>query len=223
MSKSDDSWDFKVEKSKSEKDTTQKTITIPKPTKKKDNLFDEDDADLNVSDSRPQARKSRKALAKEYEREEDRPYVPSTDELYGSFFRRASAFFLDIFVTGVVSILVLSYAPQYSIELENLLAAIIGQENTIFEFFLFCSFVFVYFVFVSIPHILFGASFGKKMMNVKVFGLDRVPVGFLQSLIREIFLKPLSFVSVLGVVICFFSKKRKMMHDHILNTEVHRE
>lgn len=223
MSNSDDSWNFKVDKSKSDKDVTKKSIAVPKPTKRKDNLFEEEHVDLDVSQSNPKSRKSRKALAKEYEREEDRPYTPAINELYGSFFRRGNAFLFDLFSVCLISGLALTYYPQYFIELENILAALIGQKNSIFEFYLVCSVGLIYFVIVSVPHIIFGASFGKKMMNVKVFGSERQPAGFLQSFMREIILKPVSLISVLGVMMCFFSKKRKMLHDHLVNTEVHRE
>ena len=223
MSDSDDSWDFKLDKNKPGSDSTKKTVAIPRVKKNNEDLFEEESKKISVKENVTIRRKSRRELAKEYEREEDKFVEPHPDTLYGSLFRRSAALGLDVFVCSLLAIAGLTYFPQFFIENENLVSALLGISFYHVEFYLLVSFLFIYFFLVIAPHIVFGASFGKKMMNVKVFGIDREKQGFLKGALRELILKPISLISLVGVLICFFSKKRKMLHDHLIGSEVHRE
>lgn len=223
MSDSDDSWDFKIDKNKAGSDLTKKTVAIPRVKKNNESLFEEDSKKIGVNENVTIRRKSRRELAKEYEREEDKYVEPHPDTLYGSFFRRFAAFGIDVFICSVLTIVGLTYFPSFFIENERVVSALTGLSFYHAEFYLLTSLLLFYFFLVIAPHIVFGASFGKKMMNVKVFGIDREKQGFFKGALRELFFKPVSLISLVGVLICFFSKKRKMLHDHLLRTEVHRE
>lgn len=222
MSNSDDSWDFKVDPKAKPSEKTQKTVAMPRLQKRED-LLEDDTTGLGVTEIRPEKRKSRKQLAKEYEREEDKIIEAHPDELYGSFYRRLMAFCFDLMTVTITFVIASIYFPAAFIEFESIVMAILGISTAHFEIYLLTSILAVYIPFVVAPHMIFGASLGKKMMNIKVFGKERKQLGFLQGAIRELLLKPLSLVSLIGTLICFFSKKRKMLHDHIIASEVHRE
>lgn len=223
MGNSDDSWDFKVDKSKVGLGATKKTIALPKVRKADDQLFEESQDQIEVKEGSGGKRKSRRELAKEYEREEDKVKVPHPDTLYGSFYRRSGALLIDVFIVSLVAAVGSTYFPVFFIENETFVSTLVGINSFEIEFYLVTSFLFIYLFLVFAPHVIFGTSFGKKMMNIKVFGPNREKQGFVFGIIRELLLKPAVFLSVVGALICFFSKKRKMLHDHIIGSEVHRE
>jgi len=81
----------------------------------------------------------------------------------------------------------------------------------------------IYFVFhiylMSFKHV----SVGKKIMGLMVRGEDEFKLNLSKVLLRELFLKPVSIASVLGVLLAFKHTKRQCMHDKILRTIVIQE
>jgi uncharacterized RDD family membrane protein YckC len=81
------------------------------------------------------------------------------------------------------------------------------------------SFLILFFMIV-IPLAFFNTSLGKKITGLRVRGDDKYTLSITQAFQREIFYKPLSLACLVGVVLPFFDKKKKSLHDKITRTFV---
>lgn len=227
---SDDSWDFKIEKPKTEaKDGPAKPKNSRAAVTKEKRKRRQKESDLSgkgpqVGIETPSVgkRKSRSDLAREYERDEDKKIEPHPHEIYGSLIRRSMATGLDLCFAFLVCVLTLNYQADFWIQLELQVFGLndYGQGPLITYFGSLA--VSVYLLACVAPTVVLGRSLGKALAGVKVYGRELVPLGFLKTLFREVVLKPLSALSILGVLICYLSKERKMLHDHLIGSTVRR-
>ena len=82
------------------------------------------------------------------------------------------------------------------------------------------NFIFLYILLMVIPTLIMKKSFGKHMMNLKIYSfMTEVPT--MKNLIqRELIFKPLSIFSIFGILIMFFNKEIKCWHDTLADTLV---
>ncbi len=76
------------------------------------------------------------------------------------------------------------------------------------------------FFFVVIPVVFFNASFGKKILGIRVRGEGQYSLSFEQTIKRELIFKPISILIVAGFVTPFFNKNRLSIHDMLAKTVV---
>lgn len=83
----------------------------------------------------------------------------------------------------------------------------------------------VSFLFVIFPTFAFERSPGKSMMKIRIDTafLEGEEPGKMARLIREFILKPLSIISVIGLVLAFKNKGNRCLHDMILGTALYTE
>jgi len=82
------------------------------------------------------------------------------------------------------------------------------------------NFVVLYFI-VFVPLASFsGKTPGKFVCKIIVEDIDGGYIGFFRTLLRELILKPLCLVSVVGVLILFGNKKRRALHDFLAKSIV---
>lgn len=71
------------------------------------------------------------------------------------------------------------------------------------------------------PTFLFGKSIGKIFRGQRIGKVkDGVSISRFMAVIREVILRPISLVSVIGILMMFFGDKRQALHDKILQTSV---
>lgn len=78
----------------------------------------------------------------------------------------------------------------------------------------------VFFIFVIFPTWRSGRTIGKKICKLKVVDDWDGRLTLIQTFGREVFGKILSVISVVGVLMMFFTKKRTGLHDKIFDTKV---
>lgn len=222
---SDDSWDFKVKPKNKPSRPKKNTAKVGREIKKRrlnEAEAEKKGASITLGDSRAGARKSRSQLAKEYEREEDKKREPHPDEIYGSFFRRVFATLVDLLLSVFSVMLFLTYKAELWIDIEM---GIFGVEDygqgPLITYFGSLGLL-TYFLISVVPTIVFGRSLGKSFAAIRLCGVEGQHLGFLKTFLREVCLKPIACLSVVGVLICFLSKKRKMLHDHLIGSIVER-
>ena len=72
-----------------------------------------------------------------------------------------------------------------------------------------------------LPTLMMGRSLGKSMQGQRIGNaVDGVSVERGAVFLREIILRPLSLLSVIGIALMFVTKKRQGLHDLILKTSV---
>lgn len=78
------------------------------------------------------------------------------------------------------------------------------------------------FILYAIPTFLFGKSVGKIMRGHRIGNAnDGLCVSRISVLIREFILRPISLISIVGVALMFFNKKKQGLHDIIMKTSVY--
>lgn len=79
----------------------------------------------------------------------------------------------------------------------------------------------LFLVLYVLPTFLFGKSVGKIFRGQRIGKVkDGVSISRFMAVIREIILRPISLISVIGIAMMFFGDKRQALHDKILQTSV---
>lgn len=65
-----------------------------------------------------------------------------------------------------------------------------------------------------------NTTFGKNIMGLQVRDIDRPGISLPQAFLREIILKPLSLLSVLGILYSLINEDRRTLHDVLSSTIV---
>ncbi len=77
------------------------------------------------------------------------------------------------------------------------------------------------FVLYMIPTYLFGKSVGKIFRGHRIGNAkDGVSVSRGVVMLREFILRPLALISVVGIALMFFNKKKQGLHDIVLKTSI---
>ena len=80
------------------------------------------------------------------------------------------------------------------------------------------------FFFHIIPTCTSRKSIGKKMFSIRIGSkFEDGKVSKKAVFIREVFIKPLGLLSVLGILLIFINSKRRALHDYICGTTVYDE
>lgn len=169
---------------------------------------------LELDDAIVPSAKSRSAMAKEIEDEEDHFVKNEFD--FASPLKRAVAFTCDFILFAAVMFIVRLSSPLIEFLLEKS-----QLKGTISSSIIIGTISFIVFLFLMIiPLTFFNNSFGKKLMGISVRCNEKNSLTFAQALLRELILKPLSILMIVGFITPFFSKKKSSIHDMIAGTIV---
>jgi uncharacterized RDD family membrane protein YckC len=129
--------------------------------------------------------------------------------IYGSFFSRFKAFIIDYLIIAI-PLSILWYVLKIPIPQPN---------YTIGNFLIFSSpfawlvSIIYYGIMESGPN---QATFGKKMMNLKVVDKNGEPVSFIKANARTLN-KFFSSILLLGYLMYFMNKRKQTFHDWVTN------
>lgn len=79
---------------------------------------------------------------------------------------------------------------------------------------------FMLFFFVVVPVSFFNWSIGKKVFGIIIRGKDQYSLSLAEAFLREIIMKPIGVVCLVGFIIPFFNKERQSLHDKVVGTFV---
>lgn len=221
--KGDESWDFKVadehlEQVEIKKKTVRATGKPPSPSDLK--KAPKKKKELQI-DGVKRKRMSRSAIARR-----DTALANAKEIMAPTFFKRGMATVIDLAIQGGVWFGADFMKPTLHYHVVKLLEEKgISQtlDPILFDNILAGTVTFVAcFLLVYFPAISFKATPGKSMMQIrighKVIG-DR-PSGFM-ILVREMILKPISMVSVVGLLIGIKNDGNRCLHDMLTNTALY--
>lgn len=138
--------------------------------------------------------------------------------------KRIVAQFVDFFVILLLFIVSAYFVPFGVKVTKNILAS--AALDNMFDksttpqlvhlvFFLLGIYI-IFVVFLSATN----TTVGKRAMDLQVRDVDSSTISLSQAFLREMILKPLSFLSILGVLYVFVNKERKTLHDLLSSTLV---
>lgn len=142
---------------------------------------------------------------------------------WGGFFRRASAFFVDLLLLSVLSLLLFYFAyVGYSVGLAAHHLSLASNNLEVFlriVLFAWLSLGVGYFV---LFHGMEGKTIGKWLLGLKVVGVNQAPITYNQALIRFIGAL-ISAIFGLGLLWVLFHPEKRGWHDLLAGTWVIRE
>lgn len=139
--------------------------------------------------------------------------------------RRMKAFVVDIIFQSVLIFAGLMIFPFVKQDLErNLppgLLSGIPYPDKILEYAIpFLLFLFFY----LLPTCSSRKSLGKKLLSIRIGSkFEDGKVSKKCVFMRELFIKPLSLISIIGILLIFTNRKRRALHDYICGTAVYDE
>ncbi len=235
--KKDKDWDFKVpedgrervrNKVKSRNPDSKNNQTLDPRTGQKDTIkkarqkLETPNQKLSIGDTQGMRKKrsSRSQLAQQYEYEDKIERLQRTPAM-----GRVIAGGIDIVYIGTII-----FASQFLIPIAKkeymnyLVENSINQmlpPNTLHQYIWMAIALSCFLVLYFLPTMLIGKSMGKAMKGYRIGDVvDSTSISRSKIFIREFILRPLSALSVLGVVMMFFNKKKQTLHDLILKTSV---
>jgi uncharacterized RDD family membrane protein YckC len=122
---------------------------------------------------------------------------------------RLHAFFIDLSFVLVLSLVLNTFFYQ------KYLGELLGEIYPLMKCILISYFIF-YFLVLKLS----GHSLGKKIKKIKIEDIDGGPLNFNRLFLREIVLKPISFLLIFPIFVYFFSKNRLALHDKLSNSVV---
>ena len=80
------------------------------------------------------------------------------------------------------------------------------------------------FIFYLIPTCTSRKSLGKKLFSIRIGSkFEDGKITKKAVLIREVLIKPISLISIVGVLLIFTNSKRRALHDYICGSTVYDE
>lgn len=77
----------------------------------------------------------------------------------------------------------------------------------------------IYIIYFVSLHYKYGQTLGKKLFNIQVsFEKDNLPI--LRLIVRDVFIKPITMITVVGWLIGVFHSKKKTLHDLVSGSYV---
>ncbi len=124
------------------------------------------------------------------------------------FFKRGAAFLIDSGIIGLVIFLL--EKDQFKILSEGM--------NTILvrAVIYFCT----YMVVLLIPSIRHGSSVGKSLVGIRVINTEGDMLSSADAFQRELLGKPVSIITVVGILIIFMNYPKRTLHDYWLGSVV---
>lgn len=166
--------------------------------------------------------KTRSAMAIELQEKKDNSL---RDEFtYAPLYKRGLAFILDCVFLGTLLYAVKFSSPlwrqliKYFMDSYNLKFLI--SESLVMKGVYFISGFISLFFCIVIPVSFFNLSFGKKLLGLRIRGVDKYTISLSEAFNRELIAKPISILLIAGFVTPFLSKKRLSVHDMITDTFV---
>ena len=114
-----------------------------------------------------------------------------------------------------------TYAPlwkrAFAFFVDNLVIQIIGSLlATVLSFNISGIIYIIYFVF---SHYKYGQTLGKKIFNIQV-SFEKDNLTLLRLIVRDVIVKPITMITVLGWLIGVFHSKKKILHDLVSGSYV---
>ena len=137
---------------------------------------------------------------------------------YAGFWLRTVATIADQFIFGLIFGILASlcswfYATLFDVALSN------GTEIVV-EIVVFIIYLVVWILYFPFMESRGGATFGKKILGIKVLNDNNEPVGFLRSLGRNLAKIISGMILMIGFIMAGFTKKKQGLHDIIANCVV---
>jgi uncharacterized RDD family membrane protein YckC len=177
---------------------------------------------FNLDTSRMPKQKSRRQMAEDMARKSGAviPEDQGTNVDKISFVRRSVAFVIDLFIFLVVLFLAYFFYEEKIIALHMQIMQIFEESWLIYSDIVYLIQVLVptYMGVFFLPALFLEGSIGKRLVGFKIIQVIGSPANFDQLILREIF-KPISLLSILGVVIGLFRPYR-MLHDRLSRTKL---
>jgi uncharacterized RDD family membrane protein YckC len=148
----------------------------------------------------------------------------SENMIFASLVKRTAAQLIDLFVLFILFILSAYFVPvgikvcQIFMErsklkfMYDMMTTSQLVQLVIFTFYVFIIFV----VFLSITN----TTIGKKIMRLEVRGSEYYPLSIMKAFLRELVFKPLSFLTVVGILYAWVNPEKRTFHDLLSSTIV---
>ncbi|MCL1988648.1 MAG: RDD family protein [Firmicutes bacterium] len=130
---------------------------------------------------------------------------------------RLAAFVID-FVIQILACLLIAVIILFGVYDYNFYA-LDGLEGFALSFLIISWFVIYFCYFIILEMLLNGQSIGKKIFGLRVILDNGQPLGFTQSLIRNLFRSVLD-IFYIGIFVILFSQKHKRIGDMVAGTVV---
>lgn len=213
----DTEWDFSTLKPGSNDKSTQAEESqkgkIRRPLEKKDRNLKLDTASVPRT-------KTRSAMANEIDPEElEKDFFE-----FAPYFSRGIALILDLALIAALGFFVKFSTPIWrqaiQLFLDKYNLKFIISENYVMQLIDIINGFMTFFFIVIIPAAFFNVSFGKKIMGLRVRGLEKYSISIEQAIKREMIMKPISILIIAGFITPFFSKNKQSIHDMVAGTIV---
>lgn len=140
-------------------------------------------------------------------------YLNASNEeiIYASYIKRMIAFLIDYIILSLINLLYILFVMLF-----------------LYDFIGICDpYAIAYSILLPINILYFGypesinmqATFGKKIVAIKVITVDNTKISFKKGIFRSI-LKLFSILSLIGISFIFINKKRQGLHDILAKTIV---
>lgn len=235
--KKKEEWDFEVPKNTQER--IKKKVGTSDPAQKERKILDPSMANgktlvnarkklnstsqsltIESTEAIRKKRTSRAGLAKQYDYDDRIEKLKKSSPI-----DRLFAGSIDIAYLGVIVFSAQFFVPMVKKEyLEFLIDKGVDQmlapevlDNNIQLGIIAVIFILLY----ALPTFLFGKSVGKIFRGQRIGNVtDGVSISRPLAVIRELILRPISLISIVGILMMFFGDKRQGLHDKILNTSI---
>lgn len=210
---SEDAWNFDIDQEKlSIEDKKQNEPVKEKKIKQK----------LTLEDQKINAGRTRNEMYEELESK----FKDVEDDIveYAPLSLRGCALFIDLSVYMVTYLVANFTVPMttwlFSIPMNRYHFSWTMSPVEIYNFMFGINlFIFVNLLLV-LPSAFFGSTLGKKIVGLKVRGEKQFSIKYRIVFIREVIIKPLSLLIIIGIFLPFFNKKKKSLHDFACKTLV---
>lgn len=217
MSNKNDEWTFKVQapkKNQSEEITKTDTNTmlarnrVPK---------------LTIEQRKPVKATTRTALYNELKKEQD-DKVKKDIIVYPSIQKRAIALLLDLALWVGIFIFAKQLAPMVK---GLLLNSINNDQYQYLEKFKYLeksilfSICFIFYFFLDFyPTRFYNTTPGKRLLGLRVRGMEDFTLTTEQALMREFIFRPIAIFTGIGLIIPLLNENNRSLHDFIVQTQV---
>ncbi len=148
-------------------------------------------------------------------------YKTKDDTHIASVSQRIKSFVIDLF-----TIVLLGFASNLlkEISTEHLLP-LIGSDLSYKdlskdELIVVVNFLLLFLLLYVFPVFSMKRTIGKVFTKVEIEDINHGLVGGFRVVLREIVLKPISILTIIGIVIAFTNKKKRSLHDYLTATYI---
>lgn len=213
----DTEWDFNLINPAQDKKSSTEPCKEKAKTKTTKSLKNES---LKLDTASVPKSKTRSAMAKDINPQElEKDFFE-----FAPYISRGIAFILDLALLMALAFFVkfssLVWRQVVQIFMDRYNLQFIIAESDVMKIINVINAFVTFFFIVIIPAAFFNVSFGKKVMGLRVRGLDKYSISIEQAFKRELIMKPISILIIVGFITPFFSKNRQSIHDMVAGTIV---